>query len=49
MDPELETSLKEAYADAPPDAIRADLEASRFAGMVDIDLLVAYVASVANS
>jgi hypothetical protein len=48
MDPELETELKQAYADKGVDQIRADLEASKFAGMIDVELVAAYVAAVAN-
>lgn len=49
MDPELETELKQAYADKSVDEIAADLSASRFAGMIDVELVAAYVASIANS
>lgn len=49
MEPELETELKQAYADRTVDEIRSDLESSRFAGSIDCDLVAAYVAMIANS
>jgi len=49
MEPDLETELKQAYADRSADEIRSDLESSRFAGAIDCELVAAYVAMIANS